>query len=82
MTTTFLDNVYARAKGRPVARTITIKTDADVRPLSYYTICALADWRFNPFAIEASGEVWALDVDANGNFLRAEVLGTALPVER
>lgn len=84
MTSTFLAKVQREAAERSVAHTHVLRTAEDMRGLSYYTLCALADTMgaVDPTrAIPARGEVWALDVDALGNFVRAECLGRVIPRE-
>ena len=80
--TTFLDKVHRFARGRAVASTVEIRNRDDCRNLSYYTLCALSDTMTgNPFAMQERGEVWAIDLDAEGNFLAARKTEWPLLVE-
>ena len=81
MTTTFLAKVHRDAPSRTVAETRTLRTRADFDGLSYYTLCALADTAHiaDPRYLPERGEVWVIDLDALGNFVRAESLGRAIP---
>lgn len=73
MTTTFLDGVHQAAAGKAVVKTIVIRTEADLKPLSYYSLCALSDtFHINPFGAARHGEAaWEVDLDDAGAFVAA-----------
>jgi hypothetical protein len=70
--TTFLEQVLKNAEGKIVADTIKVRSATDLRQLSYYTVCAIADtFSCNPFGRIQFGAGWDVSVDDHGNFLSA-----------
>jgi hypothetical protein len=71
--TTTLEKAKRATAGKPVARTIRLAQEDDFRELSYFTLCCIADATMygNPIkAIPGLGQVWEVDVDNLGNFMK------------